>query len=234
MKGTFVRVIGFIALITLLVPLVWTKQKKLPVAKRKLVDWPVLRVKSYVLYCIAQLFAFGGLYIPFYYVSSFAQEKGIGSRGLALYLVAIMNAASTFGRIVPNYFADMFGPLNVAIPFLFICSILSFAWIAVSNVGGLLVFTLLYGFFSGAVISLVGPGLVKLSPDLSKLGTHMGMGMGFCGLGLLLGSPVAGSLLTRSGYVGPQVWCGALNAVAAGFVLAARLAISNPRLRPRI
>ena len=228
------RVIGFIALITLLVPLVWTKQKKLPAAKRKLVDWPILRVKSFVLYCIGQLFAFGGLYIPFYYVSSFAQDKGIGSPDLALYLVAIMNAASTFGRIVPNYFADIFGPLNITIPFLLICSMLSFAWIAVSNVGGLLVFTICYGFFSGAVISLVGPSFVKLSPDLSKLGTHMGMGMGFCGLGLLLGSPVAGSLLARSSYVGPQVWCGALNAVAAAFVLAARLAISGSKIRTRI
>lgn len=195
-----------------------------------MVDWDVLRVKSYVLYSVAQLFAFGGLYIPFYYIESFALEKGLTSNRLALYLVAIMNASSIFGRIVPNFFADKFGPLNVTFLFSFICAILGFSWIAVSNTGGLLVFALLYGFFSGTVISLTGPCMAKLSPDFSKLGTHMGMTLGMCGLGLLLGNPVAGALLTRSGTIGPQVWCGALNAVAAGFIFAARMAVNRSML----
>lgn len=61
-----------------------------------------------------------------------------------------MNAGSVLGRLLPNFFADRFGPYNMLIPCLVISSILVFSIFGVSNFAGVTVFGLLYGFWSGS------------------------------------------------------------------------------------
>jgi hypothetical protein len=48
------------------------------------------------------------------------------SEHLAFYLLPILNAASTLGRIAPNCLADFIGPLNVMIPVTLASGILAF------------------------------------------------------------------------------------------------------------
>ncbi|MCJ1449766.1 hypothetical protein MMC28_000094 [Mycoblastus sanguinarius] len=225
-----VRILAFVALVTLSMPLVGMKPKKLPPTPRKLFDWPAFKDKPYTFFTIGEFFGFAGIYIPFYYVTSYAQQRGIIEGQLALYLLVIMNAASTFGRVIPNFLADKTGPLNVAAPFTAVCALLGFCWVAIESTAGLVVFAVLYGFFTGTFISLCGPCIASLSPNLSALGTHMGMSFGLSGFGLFLGSPVAGALLSQYGFTAVQVWCGATNIAAAVFILAARLAASGPKL----
>ena len=43
------------------------------------------------------------------------------------YVLSILNAASIFGRGLPNYFSDIIGPLNVQFPAIVVSSILVFA-----------------------------------------------------------------------------------------------------------
>jgi hypothetical protein len=53
-----------------------------------------------------------------------------------------MNAASLFGRILPNFVADSVGPYNVMLPFLFVNGIVIFGWLGVTNRAGLIVFSI--------------------------------------------------------------------------------------------
>lgn len=71
-------------------------------------------------------------------------------------------------------------------------------------------------------MSVSAPILVTLSPDLSLIGTHMGMSFGFCAIGVLIGNPVAGHLLSY-GWIGPAMFCGTANILSAVFIIAARV-----------
>ena len=72
------------------------------------------------------------------------------SRTLAFYTLAIMNAASVFGRTIPNLLADHFGKFNVFVPICFMTGVLIWAMFGIANTGGVIVFSILYGFASGA------------------------------------------------------------------------------------
>jgi hypothetical protein len=69
--------------------------------------------------------------------------------------VTILNAGSVIGRLLPNFFADRFGVYNMLLPCLYISSALVFAILAVTNLVGVVVFGLLYGFWSGSCEFLV-------------------------------------------------------------------------------
>lgn len=62
------------------------------------------------------LIGFAGLYVAFFYTSYYGQATGYTSESLSFYLVPILNAASVFGRTIPNWLADKIGPANVIAP----------------------------------------------------------------------------------------------------------------------
>jgi predicted MFS family arabinose efflux permease len=221
--GWATRVIAFIMLATLLVPIIFMRAKVFPAKKRPLIDLKVLREIPWDLFSIGAFFGFAGMYIPFYYISTYSVEKGFVDENLAFYLLTIINTGSIFGRIIPSFFADTLGPLNITAPWCLFCGIIAFSWLSISSLGQAVVFCIFYGFFSGTFVSICGPALVTLSPDLSLVGTHMGMSFTFCAMGLLIGNPVAGVLLTKYGWIGPAMFCGTANVLAAVFVLAARV-----------
>jgi hypothetical protein len=53
------------------------------------------------------------------------------------------------GRILPNLFADSFGVLNIEIFMSLAAGVLILAFLGIGNIGGVVAFAILYGFFSG-------------------------------------------------------------------------------------
>jgi len=53
----------------------------------------------------------------------------------------------------------------------------------------------LYGFFSGAFVSLMGPLMASMAKDVSELGIRMGIAFALSGVAGLIGSPINGALL---------------------------------------
>jgi MFS family permease len=219
--GWTTRVIAFIMLATLMIPVTVMRAKVFPSSRRPLVDWKVVRNIPYDLYSIGCFFGFIGMYVPFYYVSSYAISTQIVDADLGFYLLTFLNVGSIFGRLIPNFFADTIGPLNITFPFVFLCGLISFCWSSVTTFGQAVLFCLFYGFFSGTVVSISGPAVSSLSPNLALVGTHMGMSFSFTALGLLIGNPVAGALL--DGY-------GTANVLAAILIFAARMTKTGPVL----
>ena len=78
-------------------------------------------------------------------------------------------------------------------------SVVLVAWIGVVDLRGAVVFVVLYGALTGGVISLVSAALLVLSPDLTVLGTRLGMSGVLAGIGFLVGPPVAGAIQTAEG-----------------------------------
>lgn len=69
----------------------------------------------YILLVIWGFVASLGMYFPAFYIQLFARTHGLEAN-LSFYSLAIMNAASVFGRVLPNWAADRWGKLEVFLP----------------------------------------------------------------------------------------------------------------------
>ncbi|KAJ8098865.1 major facilitator superfamily domain-containing protein [Lipomyces tetrasporus] len=225
------RIIAFIVLGTQAYALAVMRIRSMPKFKRSLYDPTAIGDFKFMVFTIVVFFAFAGAYVPFYYIQSFAVTRNIFDQYTAFYMLSILNAASVFGRILPNFLADKIGPINVMFPFTIFTMIMAFVWAAINNAGGCIAFAILYGFFSGAFVSLPPPVLTTLCPDLRMIGTRMGMSFAISGLGLLIGTPIAGALLqTPAQYTATASFCGGCVAVASVLIVIVRVAKSGGRI----
>ncbi|KAK9354036.1 major facilitator superfamily domain-containing protein [Lipomyces doorenjongii] len=223
--GWATRIIGFIILGTQAYGLVVMRVRSVPKFKRALYDPTAIGDFKFMVFTIVVFFAFAGAYIPFYYIQSFASSRNIFDQYTAFYLLSILNAASVFGRVLPNFLADKLGPINIMFPFTILTMVMAFVWATINNRGGCIVFAIFYGFFSGAFVSLPPPVLTGLCPDLRMIGTRMGMSFAISGLGLLIGTPIAGALLkTPAQYTATALFCGGCVAVASVLIIVVRVA----------
>ena len=108
----------------------------------------------------------------------------------------------------------------------------AFTWIRVHSLAGLVCFAIFYGFFSGSFVSLTPVAWAAVSPNLKVFGTRTGM-MAVCmSIGLLIGNPIAGALITDGGrdFVPLQSFCGATVMAAMVLLVFSRVAKTGPRL----
>ena len=204
-----VRVLGFMALATLMIPLAVMKMRVKPAKARDLIDWSAFRDVKYMTFIGGALIGYIGLYVGFFYISFYGQQKGITNDAMSFYIVPILNAGSVFGRTLPNWLSDYTGPMNIIVPGAFMTGIVLLLMLAVaSSAAGLIVLAVLLGFFSGIYIALPPVIFVSLTPDKSKIGTRIGMGMGMLAFGVLAGGPGAGGILQKAGPTGPLDWTG--------------------------
>ncbi|KAI0398138.1 major facilitator superfamily domain-containing protein [Xylariaceae sp. FL0594] len=154
--------------------------------------------KEYMLQTAGFTFAYLGLFIPFYYLSLFAIKHGV-EPGFANYLLAILNAGSFVGRIVSGFFADKFGPFNITFVSSSIAGIVLLSLLAITTQPQIIAFSVLYGLFSGGLISLQSACIAQISPNKAIIGVKIGIMMAVCSVGVLIGNPIAGILLDRAG-----------------------------------
>ena len=204
--GWSIRVLGFIALGTLLIPVAVMKMRVHPPKPRKLIEMSAFTDWPWDLFTVATFIGFTGLAINLFYVSFFGADKGTADTSLAFYIVPIFNAASTFGRILPNALADKTGPFNILVPGTGIFGILTLCMLAVKDTAAYVVLGgLLLGFLRGLYIALPPICFVALTADKSKLGSRMGMSYSFIAFSMLVGGPGGGSVL---GTGAPLNWTG--------------------------
>ncbi|KXN85072.1 Riboflavin transporter MCH5 [Leucoagaricus sp. SymC.cos] len=161
------------------------------------VDLTAFKDPRFSLLALGSSFVALGLYIPFFYVVEFAEQLNISPR-LAFYVLSAMNAGGIFGRIAPAYISDTIGHFNLLTPAAFLSGLATLAlWYNVRNLAGLMVFATIYGFLSGAFISVLTPSIARIS-ERGQVGTRMGMLYSVISVPSLLGNPAAGALLTHS------------------------------------
>ena len=75
------------------------------------------------------------LLIPpsFFYVGSYGRNVIGMSYPDSINLLLTMVAIGFIWRLLPNYFADKIGPLNMLLPFAALSSVMMFAWIGVNR-----------------------------------------------------------------------------------------------------
>ena len=221
------RVIAFIVLLTLILPLLVIRPLNYSAKRRALIDLSALRDPPYVLFGCGLLLGYMGIYVVFVYIQQYAVATAGVPSELAFYLLAIINAGSSLGRVLPNFSADYIGTLNMQVLFVSVAAMLSLVLLAIHAPSGILAFCVLYGFFTGTFVSLPGPTVASMTPNLAFLGGRMSMAFMTAGTGLLVGTPIGGAILaTRGGdnWTMLQVWSGALLVLSTICMLGARVA----------
>lgn len=214
---------------TLIIANIVVRVRVRPAQRRKIVDWSAFREPAYVLFGAASFLTFVGLYYPFFYIQLYALDKRLMKEDLAFYLLSILNAASTFGRLLPSILADYVGPLNIIIPCATLSGILTLSLIEMHSTVGIILIALLYEFFSGSFASLPPTVFVALSPNRGIVGTRMGMGFTIILIAVLIGTPIGGTILKA--YDFNAIWAfGGTICVVGGMVMAlARLFHTGPK-----
>jgi len=233
--GWAVRILGFTALVLQLIPIFVMKMRVKPGKVRSLIDWTAFTDAPYMMFVFGTILGFIGLYVGLFYLSYFAESTGITDTSLAFYLVAILNAASVFGRTLPNWVSDKTGPLNVVIPGAICVGISLLGLTGVHNAAGIIVIAVLFGFFSGIFVALPPVLFVALTKDKSKIGTRIGMGFAMCSAGALIGGPGGGGVLGTNAanlnWTGLWIF-GGVCCIAGGVVyLILRTMLVGPRLK---
>jgi MFS family permease len=128
---------------------------------------------------------------PLFYLQVFAESHGISPQ-LSFYLLAIANGASAFGRILPNFVADKLGVFNMLIASSAVSGVIIFCWLPATNTAGVIVIALLFGFSSGAYVSLIPGVFQSLSSHMGEMGVRLGLAWAVVALAALTGTPIEG------------------------------------------
>ncbi|OJA10373.1 hypothetical protein AZE42_08715 [Rhizopogon vesiculosus] len=170
-----------------------------------------------------------GIFTPFFYITSYAEDRAFISDKTAFYVLSVMNAGGVFGRIAPAILSDRMGRFNLLIPAAFFAglSCLTF-WMFAKTVVAVMAFAVVYGFLSGAFISMVTPCVAQIS-DISEIGSRLGALYTLISIPSLVGGPIAGALIQyqRGSYTAMIGVSGASITFGSFFILFCRLKLNR-------
>ncbi|KAJ5923877.1 Major facilitator superfamily domain general substrate transporter [Penicillium verhagenii] len=169
-----------------------------------LVDWRVARTRKFAAHALGAALQSAAYYTPVFFFSSFARTLGYSTATSANF-IAISNAANAVGKIVIGYAADRMGRLNTLFLTTFLSAIAVLAlWLPASlsssqSNGSVLfiVFTIAYGIFASAYVSLFPASLVESFGVQNFVSINGALYM-VRGFATLLGTPIAGVLIRSS------------------------------------
>ena len=157
--GWTLRVVGLIMLVLLTFTCIVMKEHA-PHRHQRFWLLEAFKSSPYVFALLSFFFTLFGLWTPIFFIVDYATGQGM-SLEMAFYQVSILNATSFFGRTLPGFAADRVGRFNASIVMTTCSAILIVCWSAAKSNAAITVFIALYGFFAGAVVSLISPCLAE-------------------------------------------------------------------------
>ncbi|KAH7359784.1 major facilitator superfamily domain-containing protein [Pyrenochaeta sp. MPI-SDFR-AT-0127] len=223
--GWTVRVLGLMNLVSLAIVIAFMRPRLVPGPRGPLVDMAAFKDVPFMLHVLGLCLLMPPVYFVFYYVASFARDE-LGMRYTAsLDLVIILNGIGLPARVIPGYIADRYiGVLNTFSLCVLANVVVLWCWLAVESISAYYAYIVIYGISAAAFQSLFSTTVAAYCPDLSKIGTRLGMAFTGMGIATLIGGPISGALLKASGsYVVPICWNSALMATGTGLIIVARV-----------
>ena len=126
------------------------------------------------------------------YIDLNATRIGI-SPEFSFYLISIANAGSGLGRISSGFIADKLGSLTVTAPLTLICAIMTYIWPFATTKGSLIAIGIIYGFCSGAYVTLLAVPAVMMG-DIHDAGRRTGIVLTVIAAGAVAGPPISGAI----------------------------------------
>ncbi|CAO2649936.1 Nn.00g012280.m01.CDS01 [Neocucurbitaria sp. VM-36] len=191
---------------------------------RLALDWQGFKDIRFILTMSAIFILDWAVLVPPAYITMHANSRGLHS--ISRHILAILNAASIFGRGLPGPVADRLGRFNIMILCSAMCTISIFGlWLNTgSSIIVLVAFAILYGFFSGSAYSLT-PVCVAQLCKTEEYASRYGTAYGIVSLATLAGVPLSGTILSvgsGENYSALILFCGATYAASTGLFVVAR------------
>ncbi|KAG9189696.1 hypothetical protein G6011_06564 [Alternaria panax] len=211
--GWTMRTLAFLILGMMGIALL-TVKSRLPPRPREFELWVFVepfKDTRFILLTIASFLFFMGLFIPINFIEVEAMSDGM-STSLAGYLLAVLNAASMFGRIIPGALADKVGKFNMQSLWCLVAAILVLALaLPASGNAAYITFAALYGFASGAFVSLLPAQIVHIS-KVEQIGVRVGVMFACISFAGLVGNPIAGAIVDKNNgmYWGLNIFSGVM------------------------
>ncbi|KAL0946319.1 hypothetical protein HGRIS_012559 [Hohenbuehelia grisea] len=178
-----------------------------------------------------------GIFFPFFYLQLYAIGHNINPQ-VAFFILAMLNAGSSLGRVLASFLAGYFGVYNLLILCLVISASLSFSLLRITSLAGIIAFSVVYGFTSGAYVSLIPALLGQLSSHVGELGLRMGAAFSVVAVAMLIGVPIDGALLTHDGerliWSRSIVFCSTMIMAGSMFMMLSRLLFIRTRQRGQL
>ncbi|CEL10638.1 Putative Monocarboxylate transporter (Eurofung) [Aspergillus calidoustus] len=188
------------------------------------VDFGALRDGRYALTMAAIWLVEFAAFIPYAYLVSYGLHAGVG-RDVSYQLCNLLNVGAIPGRALPGILADRLGRFNIMVVTAIGCALSTLAlwYCAGSNRGAVVAYAVLYGFWSGAAISLTPVCILQVC-RMEDYGKRNGTAFTLVSLGTLTGIPMAGAIQEseEGGFSGLIIFAGVLYLAAAGAFLLAR------------
>ena len=179
-----------------------------------------LRDRQYRLLYIAIALLGVPLFVPFVYLPSYAEERGVDPV-LAAGLIGAIGTASVAGRLALGALAGRLGLLRV-FRGCFLAIALSFVlwWVAGGSYPVLLLFAIVLGAGYGGFVALA-PAVVAERFGVERLGALLGVLYTSAGIGSAVGPPAAGAIIDAGGYA-PAIAASLAMGLTSFAVVAAR------------
>ncbi|KAL2812977.1 major facilitator superfamily domain-containing protein [Aspergillus granulosus] len=177
----------------------------------------------YIMVNLAFFFMLLGMFNPLFFIPTYAVSRGVEAT-LASYFVAIVNGASTFGRIIPGILADKFGRLNAFGIGGLSTGIIICCMNQATTTAGLVVYSVIFGFWSGTIISGGSAAITLCVRRPQEFGSYLGMGIALVGCAVLIGPPVSGVLVDKyKGFFELAIFSGIMCMVGGVLALGSKL-----------
>ena len=233
------RILAFISL-TSGVPAALIIRERVPSNNASFVDLSLFKSMPFCCLFLAGAIGTFALFVPSFFLPLFAQSIGL-SASTGAGIVAAFNACTAVGRLGAGFACDKFGSTNMLLLTMTLNAVSMLAiWPVSDTIGPLLAFAAMNGIANGAFFvtmpttigRMIGPGQAAV-----------GMGMAITGWtgGYLMGSPIAGILISAAGaekaqhtvvpYRAAIFYAGGVALASATFVLVARLRMDTKLIK---
>jgi MFS family permease len=224
--GWSMRIVAFIILPFMVLPCFMIRPR-VPPRKTTIFIGDAWRDTKYVLLIVGMFFMMMGMWTPVFFTPTYAVSRGMSS-SLAANMAAIINATSTFGRIIPGILADKFGRINLFGLAGIGTGVMVFCFNEPKTNAGIIVYCVFFGFVSGTIISSASAAISLCTKDPRNLGTYMGMGMGLAAFAVLAGPPINGALIAKyGGFMQVAIFSGTVSTLGGFIALSSKLVTSE-------
>lgn len=177
------------------------------------------RDRGFLILYLATFLCSLALFVPFVFITDYAEDRGIGS-GPAAALVSVIGAASVLGRLGLGALGARFGSIRLMQASFLMLSASFLLWLGAGDrYWMLLAFTVVMGVGYGGFIALAPAAAAGLFGTVG-LGGILGALYTAAGVGGLIGPPLAGALIDGISYAAAIVSAMALTAAATVVIFA--------------
>ena len=194
------RLFGILMLATAVPCSLLLKQRTRTSQARK-INWAMLKDVSFLCICLGGAVTTFALFVPPFFIPLFSESIGLSpSTGAAL--VAGFGMSSTTGRFVAGYACDKIGPMNtLSITLAINAGSMLAIWPVSSTLAPLVIFAVINGCANGAYFSAFPVAVASLGRSEHAVAA-MSLSTSMWAPGYLLGSSVAGILISKTGAAG--------------------------------